>query len=171
MRPEKQLLLDEIKDKIENSGAFIVTSYEGISSVAMYDFRNKVAQAGGDFEVVRKRIFMKAAETLQIELPTEMFEGHIGIVFSQGDIVDAAKAVVDYSKKTKDAVKVLVGHSEGKLLDTQQVKVLSTLPDKDTMRAQFIGLLEAPMSQTLAVMDTLLTSVMHCLDNKAKNES
>ena len=40
------------------------------------------------------------------------------------------------------------------------------LPAKDEMRAQLLGLFEAPMSQTLSTMESLLTSVMHCLENK-----
>ena len=45
---------------------------------------------------------------------------------------------------------------------------MSKLPSKDEMRAQFLGTLEAPMAQTLAVMDALLTSVVHCLNNKVQ---
>lgn len=170
MRPEKQILLDEIKDKIEDSEAFIITSYQGLSALSAYDFRNRVAKAGGDFEVVRKRVFMKAAESLGIEIDYELLAGHIGVVFAKGDVVEAAKTVVGYDKENKDALKVLGGHSENQLLSAQQVITLSSLPDKNTMRAQLLGLLEAPMSQTLATMEALLTSTIHCLDNKVKQE-
>ena len=38
--------------------------------------------------------------------------------------------------------------------------------------SSILGVLEAPMAQTLAVMEALLTSVVYCLDNKvAKQES
>ena len=168
MRPEKQLLLDEIKEKINDSNAFIITKYQNLNSLAIYDFRNKVAKTKGEFEVVRKRMFLKAVKDCNINIDPEMLEGHVGVVFSQGDIVEAAKTVVEYGKKNNDAITVLCGLSEGQILDSQQVIVISTLPDKNTMRAQLIGLFEAPMSQTLATMDALMTCVMHCLDNKAK---
>jgi large subunit ribosomal protein L10 len=171
MRPEKQLLLDEIKGKIDESAAFIITSYQGLTALAAYDFRNKIAKSGGDFEVVRKRVFLKAAQDANIEIDPALLQGHIGVVFSREDIVAAAKAVVQYDKENKGVVMVLGGISEGNLLDAQQVVVMSTLPDKDTMRAQLLGLFEAPMSQTLATMEALLTSVLHCLDNKAKKET
>lgn len=168
MRPEKQLLLDEIKERVDNSNSFIITAYQDFKSLIACDFRNKIVKAGGDFEIVRKRMFIKAAETINLEIKRDLLKGHVGVVFSKGDIVEAAKTVVGYDKEHKDVIKVLGGFSEGKFLDAQQVKVISTLPDKDSMRAQILGLFEAPMSQTLATMEALLTSVIHCLDNKAK---
>ena len=48
---------------------------------------------------------------------------------------------------------------------------LSLTASKDEMRAQFLGLLEAPLAQTLAVMDAVLSSVVYCLDNKSKEAS
>jgi large subunit ribosomal protein L10 len=33
-----------------------------------------------------------------------------------------------------------------------------------------LAVLEAPLSQTLAVMEALLSSVVYCLDNKAKQD-
>ena len=62
---------------------------------------------------------------------------------------------------------VLTGYMDGKLYNAEEVKTLSELPSKDELRAQFVGLLEAPMGQTLGVFDALLTSVIHCLNNKA----
>ena len=38
----------------------------------------------------------------------------------------------------------------------QMWKQISKLPGKDEMRAQFLGLLEAPMAQTLAVMEAVI---------------
>ena len=55
-------------------------------------------------------------------------------------------------------------------IQASDVERLSKLPSKDEMRAQFLSVLEAPMSQTLAVMEALLTSVPYCLDNKCKQE-
>ena len=47
------------------------------------------------------------------------------------------------------------------------VEQISKLPSKEEMRAQFLGTLEAPLSQTLGVIEALLTTVMHCLENKS----
>ena len=53
----------------------------------------------------------------------------------------------------------------------KDLEIISQLPTKDVMRSQLLGLFEAPMSQTLAVMEALLCSVPHCLENKAALEN
>lgn len=168
MRPEKQLLLNSMEEMIEENANFIITRYEGLKSNAANDFRAEVEKVGGDFEVVRKRVFMKALEAKNICIDPQMLEGHVGIVFAGEDAVETCKSVFKFGKDNPDILHVAGGRFEGAVLDAAQVQAMSKLPSKDEMRAQFLGTLEAPMAQTLAVMDALLTSVVHCLNNKVQ---
>ena len=171
MRKEKQFLLDEIKDKIDGSKAFVLTKYERVNPNMAADFRVRIGKSGGDFEVVRKRIFIKAAQAAGITIDPAVLEGHVGVVFANTDPVQVTKALYAYSKENDDAFTVLAGQFEGKLFSAKDVEVLSKLPSKDEMRAQFLSLLEAPMAQVLSVMDALLTSLMHGIENKTQSSS
>lgn len=170
MRKEKQLLLDDIKSKIESAKALIVTRYEGVSANEMNQFRADITKAGSDFEVMAKRIFIKAAEAYGIEFKKEKLQGHIGIVIADEDYLTAAKEVHKYTKDS-EKMEILAGYIEGKIYDKESVIKLSNLPSLDEMRAQFIATLEAPMTQTLGVFEALLTSIIYCLENKAKQET
>lgn len=164
----KKLLVDEIKSKLER-GSFIVTQYKGLGANQANDLRSELSKTGGELEVVRKRLLVKAAESLGVELDEAALEGHIGVIVTGEDPVTTTKTVVDFGKE--GALEVLLGHFEGKTCTASDVKKLSELPDKDGMRAQLLGLLEAPMSQTLATMEALLCSVVYCLDNKVKEQA
>lgn len=170
MRPEKQLLLDEIQEKIEDFGSFIITRYQGVNADLDGQFRSQIAKTGGDYEVVRKRIFLKALEAKGVSLDPKNLQGHIGVVFTGQDAIETTQAVFQFGKDYPDVFSVVGGQIDGTLYDSAQVERLSKLPGKDEMRAQFLGLLEAPMSQTLAVMEALLTSVPHLLENKVQKE-
>ncbi|MDN3507859.1 MAG: 50S ribosomal protein L10, partial [Simkaniaceae bacterium] len=50
-------------------------------------------------------------------------------------------------------------------------KMIADLPTKNEMRAQFVGLLEAPMVQVVNVVNALLTSPLHCMENKCQKEA
>jgi large subunit ribosomal protein L10 len=54
------------------------------------------------------------------------------------------------------------------MCSASDVEQISKLPGKDEMRSQFLGTLEAPLAQTLSVLEALLTSVMYCLENKSQ---
>lgn len=171
MRAEKQFLLDDIKEKIDNSSAFIVTKYTDLNPNFSANFRKELSKVGGEVEVVKKTILVKAAESLGITIDIAALNGHIGVIFADKEAAAVTKALYNLTKDNEEQVQVLLGHFEGALCSPQDVEHISKLPDKNEMRAQFLGLLEAPMAQTLATMEALLTSVMHCIENKTQSSS
>ncbi len=168
MRAEKQLLLDEIQEKIEKSTSLVLTSYKKLEPNKAASFRDVLRQQGSGVGVVRKRILGKAAKASGIDLDLDMLSGHIAVIFISSDPVAATKAVFQFSKENDDALTILGGRFDGQLCSAADVEAISKLPSKDEMRAQFLGLLEAPMSQALATVEALLTSVIHCLANKSE---
>ena len=96
MRKEKQFLLDEIKEKLSESSSFVLTSYLGMDPNTTSDFRTSVVDSGGLFCVVKKRVFLKAAEEAGFAINKEMLLGHIGIVYSGEDTV--AKKYSNHSR-------------------------------------------------------------------------
>ncbi len=170
MREEKELLKNEIKDKLESFGSFVIMQYAGLSANAANDFRREVRKNGGDVKVVRKRVLLKAAEDAGVSLDLSSLNGHIGIVFLGADPIEATKMVLKFGQDRDKVIQVLGGRFEGQLYAGADVERLSTLPGKDEMRAQLLSVFEAPLAQTLAVMEALLTSVPHCLNNKSKQE-
>jgi large subunit ribosomal protein L10 len=171
MKKEKQLLLDEVKAQMDQHGSFVITQYEAVTANTINDFRNVVAKLGGDVQMIRKRVLAKAAAEAGVELSLEQLPGHISVVFTGNDPLETTKAAFKFSDENKEKVHVLGGRIEGQLYNAADMKMLSTLPGKDEMRAQILGLLEAPMSQTVGVMNAILTCVLHCLENKAKKDS
>lgn len=170
MREEKQMLLDEIKEKIEDSTAFIITSYKNFSATRARKFRDILFEAKGDFEVVRKRVFIKAAQAAGIHLKEEVLEGHIGVIFAKEDAVEISKATLKFSEETESSIEILGGHLEGQYYPAEDVKAIAKLPGKQEMQAQFLGLLEAPLSQTLATVEAILTSLPYCFENKCNQD-
>jgi large subunit ribosomal protein L10 len=168
MRAEKELLKQEIQDKFKQYGSFVIMQYAGLSANMANDFRRQMGSLGGDVEVVRKRVLLKAAKDEGVQLEELSLPGHIGIVFLGKDPIETTKMVFKFSQDREKVVQVIGGRFDGRLYSGADVERLSTLPSKEEMRAQFLGLLEAPLSQTLAVMEALLTSIPYCLDNKSK---
>lgn len=171
MREEKQLLKQEIKDKLDKHHSFVVMKYGALTANAANELRREVRKSGGDIEVSRKRVLVKAFEDAGIKLdPVIALDGHIGLVFLGTDPIETTKIVFKFSKERENVLQVIGGRFEGTLYPGADVEALSKLPGKDDMRAQLLGLFEAPMAQTLAVVEALLTSVAHCLNNKCKKE-
>lgn len=171
MRSEKQFLLDEIKDKIQSSNAMIVTNYSSFTSDLAWDFRSRLDKVNSSFEVVKKRVFIKAATKCGIEIDLDHLKDHVGVVFVENEAIDPAKLIYKFNAENGAELSVLFGYLGETKYSSEDVKALSELPTMDEMRSQFISVLQAPMSESLSVMQALLTSVMYCLQNKSEQSS
>lgn len=170
MLAEKELFLEEVKGKIDPSVGFVLASYRGINANAFAGFRNRLVAAGGDFFVIKKRVFVKAAKDLQLEYGVKELKGHVGLAFARGDFLAMTKALYAFKGENTEAVSILGGHFEKRKCSAREIEEISQLPSQNEMRAQFLGLLVAPMTQTLGAIQAMLSSIIYCLDNKAKKE-
>ena len=171
MIAEKQLLLDSIKQQIDGSCAMLVTSYNALSPSKSWALSKELSKGESSFEVVKKRILQKALDGSPMQCSIEELEKHIGVVFIKGDYLEGIKTVVRFNKDNNGLLKIIKGLIDGKVCSSKEVEMLSTLPNLEIMRADFLGLLEAPMSQTLSVMESMLKSVPYCVQNKLEKES
>ena len=171
MIAEKELLLNSIKQKIDGSCAMLVTSYNKLSPNDSWALSKELSKGQSSFEVVKKRILVKALEGSEMQCSLKELEKHVGVVFINGDYLEGIKTVVQFNKNNDQLLKIIKGLIDGKVCSSSEVETLSSLPNLETMRAMFLGFLEAPMSQTLSVMESALLSVPYCVQNKLEKES
>ena len=165
MRKEKKLLLDEVKELIDGSIAMIVTKYDKLKPKDSWNLSRSLSESESSFKVLKKRIFQMAAKELGYTFEKEELGGHIGVVFVKGDPLKAAKAVLKF-----DVLEIIKGQIEGKTCSCEEVKLLAKLPGKDGMRAEILGLFEAPYQGVVSVMNNMLSGLLYCLQNKLEKK-
>jgi large subunit ribosomal protein L10 len=67
------------------------------------------------------------------------------------DAVAAAKVVAEFAK-TNDKLVIRGGAYGGKALDINGVKTLASIPTKEVLLAQLLGLMQSPISRTARVL-------------------
>lgn len=168
MRKEKQYLLDEVNKDIQQGPAFLLMSYSKLSANKANEFRREIVKRGGHVSMMRKRLLVKAAQENGFNLELKQLKGHIGVVYAGSDFLETTKFTISFGKNSENALEVIGGRFEGQIHNAQAMEMLSQLPGKDEMRAQLLGVLQAPLAETLAVLDALLCSVPHLLQNKSE---
>ncbi|MBM3201914.1 MAG: 50S ribosomal protein L10 [Chlamydiae bacterium] len=171
MLQEKELLLNEVKESITTETGFVILGYQKMAPNHVASFRQNLYENGSRLMVTKKRLFCKAAKDLGCDYNVDELPGHIAIVSCQDDFIQAAKSLCKFQKENDQNVKVLGGYFQNKRCTSEQVKIIAELPNLDEMRAQLLAVFEAPMAQTLAVFDAVLTSVPYCLQNKIEKET
>ena len=121
-------------------------------------------------EVVKKRVFVKAAEQSGVKLDESLLKGHVGVVFvAQNDPMVSAKAVFKFSEENGNLIQVICGHIDGKIMPGAEVEMLSKLPGIDEMRAMLLGLFISPMSHMLSVMEAALAGPLSVIEQKSES--
>jgi large subunit ribosomal protein L10 len=168
VKREKQLLLEEMKEQMKRSNSFIVTRYQQMTGPRAFAFRRELSKIGGYFEVVRKRMLVQASNQLGIAFETDQFPGHIGIILGSQDPIAMTKLVLKFSSENDKTFDLVGGYFDGQKISAEDVQKMATLPGKEQMRAEFLGLLESPAANLLAVMEALLTGVVSCVEQRSQ---
>ncbi len=112
-----------------------------------------------DVEVfITKRTLLElAAKEAGIEgMKADGLEGSILTAVGYSDEVSAAKVLKEFAKskqtKDKNAMKLVAGILEGKLMNTEEVTRLADLPSKQQLLGQLVGTLNAPISGFVNVL-------------------
>ena len=166
MRPEKAYLIEETNEHLSKSDFFFVTDYHGINAEETMELRQKLAERGAEFHVVKNSSLRLATKDKPFSNIALHLTGHTAIVVGGLDPSGVAKSLGEYFKTDKVIVKA--GALGDRLLDAGEIKQLASLPNKDALRAQLLSLLSLPASKFASLLSTPARSLVTVL--KAKTE-
>ncbi|HRW37439.1 MAG TPA: 50S ribosomal protein L10 [Aquihabitans sp.] len=152
-RPEKVAVVDEVRAKLEESSAAVLTEYRGLDVASTAELRRALTNAGGEYKVYKNTLVRIAARDLGLELD-DLLTGPTAIAFVTGDAVSVAKALQDFAK-TNPALVVKGGLLGEQVIDESGVKALADLEPREVLLAKFAGLLAAPLQQMANLLEAL----------------
>ena len=168
MRPEKTLIVSDVREKLKASPYLLIVDFTGMKVPHFETLRTKLSEAGAKISVVRNTFLRIAAQELQMPEMSESLSGQTDMVTCAVDICAAAKVLKTFAAEFKKPT-VRAGVLDNAALSAAQVAVLADLPSKDVLRATLLGLLQAPASQLVRVLNEPAASLARVL--KAKGEA
>jgi large subunit ribosomal protein L10 len=168
-KQRKEEVLSVYTDWLKRSQAVILVEYTGATMKMMDGIRSKVRDAGGEFHVVKNTLVHRAFKDSGMELPEDLFVKSTAVSFAFTDPASTAKALND-AMKGNEFVKVKGGFMSGQSLSAAQVKALADMPPLPVMRAQLLGVLQAPagkLVRTIAEPARGLAAVVKAFAEKA----
>src|SRR5437667_7702608 len=97
-RPEKVATVEEIKGKLEEARAAVLTEYRGLTVSQLADLRASLRAAEAEYKVYKNTLARRAAEEAGMADLVSLLQGPTAITFVKGDAVAVAKALRDYSR-------------------------------------------------------------------------
>lgn len=169
-RAEKAQEIASLSEKFGRAKAAFLVDYKGMTVEQVTDLRKKLGPAESEMKVVRNTLAIRAlSEHPKTKDAMEStLVGTNAIVFVYGDASASAKLLTEFTK-TVEQLQVKGGVMDGSRLDASDVKALASLPGKDVLRAQLLGLMQAPASKfvrTLAAVPSGFARVLQAHHDK-----
>lgn len=168
-KERKQEVQTGYEEWLKKSQAVILVEYTGAKMKDLDGIRAKIREAGGEFHVLKNTLARRAFAANGMELPEDYLVKSTAVSFAFNDPASTAKALTEASKG-KDFIKVKGGFMDGQVLSAAQVKALSDMPPLPVVRAQLLGVLQAPagkLVRTIAEPARGLAAVINAFAEKA----
>lgn len=164
-RPEKVAVVDEVRTRLSNSQAALLTEYRGITVADMSVLRRSLRAAGGEYKIYKNTLVRFAARELDLDIE-DLLTGTTAIAFvptdSSGDTVTVAKVLRDFAKTNPNLV-VKGGVLGDKLLSAADATALADVAPREELLSRFAGGLQAPMQNMAGLLQAPLRDFANLL--------
>jgi large subunit ribosomal protein L10 len=145
-RPEKVAVVDEIRTKLDEADAAILTEYRGLSVTELAALRGALRPAATEYKVFKNTLARRAADDAGLEEIAALFAGPTAIAFVRGDAVTAAKALRDFGR-TAPTLVVKGGLLGNRILTAADIAALADIEPREVLLARLAGGFQAPMTK------------------------
>ena len=151
---EKQVIIDEIKAKLENAEAAVVIDYMGITVEEANSMRKQLREADVDYTVYKNTLVKRAIEGTKFEGLAEALAGPSALAISQTDATAPARVLNKVMKEFKK-MEFKAGVIEGELFDAAGVQAIADIPSRDELIAKFMGSIQSPIANFARVINQI----------------
>lgn len=166
-RSKKEEIVSKLESQLVSAKAAVLVNYKGMKVNETEELRNSLREKGVSFNVTKNTLAKIVLSKNGIEFDKSFFEKPIAIAFASDDEVVAAKEIELFAKKN-EAIEILGGILEHKMVDAATVKKLASLPSREELLAKMVGSISAPLSGMVNVMAGNLRGLVNVL--KAASE-
>ena len=152
-RSEKEAVISDVTSLAAKAQTLVIAEYRGIKVADMTKLRNNARSSGVSLSVLKNTLARRAVAGSAFEVVSDQMTGPLIYGFSE-DAVAAAKVMAEFAK-TNDKLVIRGGANSGKSLDANGVKQLASIPPKEVLLAQLLGLMQSPISRTARVLAAL----------------
>lgn len=149
-KSEKEAVVSDVAAQVARSQTLALAEYRGLTVAHLDNLRRQAREQGVYLHVLKNTLARRAVAGTPFEAATDAMIGPLIYGFSE-DAVAAAKVLTDFGK-TNDRLVIKGGAYAGKALTADGVKSLASIPSKEVLLSQLLGLMQSPVSRMARVL-------------------
>jgi len=153
-RPEKVAVVEEVRERLDNSGAAILTEYRGLKVGDLATLRRQLRTAGAEYKIFKNTLVRLATAGTDRAALDPFLEGPTAIAFVRDDVGAVAKVLREFGRVHPELV-VKGGLLGTKVVDAKGAGALADLPTREVLLSQLAGAIAAPMRQFASLLQAV----------------
>ena len=141
---DKKAVVAEVSAKLVAAQTVVLAEYRGIEVGSLTKLRADARSQQVYLRVLKNTLARRAVEGTEFAPLASEMTGPLIYAISE-DAVAAAKVLNDFAK-SNDKLVVKAGNFAGKPLDKAGVTALASIPSKEVLIAQLLGVMQAPVA-------------------------
>jgi len=171
-RAVKEAKVAELAKRFQRSSGAVLTEYRGLTVAQVRELRQALGE-DATFSVVKNTLTKIAARDAGVSADfSELLVGPSAIAFVEGDVVQAAKGLREFSRAHPLLV-IKGGVLEGKTMTPDEISKLADLEPRDVLLAKLAGAMKATMAGAAATFTALpaqMARLLAALEEKKQAE-
>lgn len=166
----KAAVIEQLTERLGRMRAAVLLQTQGLTVAEISELRRRLSGAGVELQVAKNTLLRIASEHAQLENLEPVLHGQTAIALGYDDEVAVAKAISDYMRTARTAhpITIKAGILGRAPISAAEVDALAKTPGRDQLRADVVGAVQGPLSQTYGVVSAPLRDLVNVLEARIR---
>jgi large subunit ribosomal protein L10 len=153
-KAKKAEQIAKLNSDLQKASSMIVGTFSKLTVAKDFELRKTIRTAGGKYQVVKNTLASRAGDGTKVAEALKGLKGVTSIAYTEGDPVVLAKALSKYVADNPE-FSFKSGVLEGRVISTNEIKALATMPSKEEIYSKLLFLMNAPAQRLVTVMNAV----------------
>ncbi len=168
-KQEKIFFVENLTEELKSAKSLVLINYAGLGVKAQQELKKRLSEVGAKMVVVKNTLLKRAGEAAKIDkevLIDSVLSGQTALIIASQEPI-APLSVLGKFAKEFEVPSFKVGIVEGAFQDTEALTRLSTLPSRDALLGQLLGVLAQPEYGLVGTLNSNMQQLLYILKQKA----
>lgn len=162
-KSDKAALIEDLTRSFGRASIALVSEYRGMTAAESTEMRKRLRAVRGEMRVAKNTLVRRAIKGTAYEALDSSLGGQVGLVLSYEDPIVLVKTFTSFGA-LGEKLKLRGAVLDGKVLAPAEVQALAALPPRAAIFGQLLGLLSAPATRLVRLLNEPGSSLARVID-------
>ena len=150
-RKKKEEIVAKVGDIAKSAKTLVFANFKGLTVAEQNEMRKAFRTQGIGYVVAKKSLLRRALDAAKYQGDAPALDGEIALAYGTDELAPARELAV-FVKKFGEHLAFAGGVFGGKYVDKEAMVAIAAIPGIDTLRAQFVQLINSPLQRFAVVL-------------------